>query len=152
MTNNDILIRLRYALNITDLKLIELFGLAGHAIEKTELEGIFRREDEEGYLPCSDRLAGLFLKGLIAMRRGLREDDPPEPRGPLTNNEILKRIRIALELRDEDIVAIMKLADIEVSKAQINALFRKPASENWRPCGDQFLRNFLFGLTKKYRV
>jgi uncharacterized protein YehS (DUF1456 family) len=178
MTNNDVLIRLRYALNITDLKVLEIFRLAGCEMERAELEGIFKREDEEGHVRCPDRLAGLFLTGLIAWKRGPRpgaEGSPEEsapgsaaeaaggparreasrseesPRGPLTNNDILKRIRVALALKDEDIVAIMGLAGVAVSKAEVNALFRKRGGENYRECGDQFLRNFLAGLTKKYR-
>lgn len=178
MTNNDVLIRLRYALNIPEPRIVEIFALAGHAIERAELEGIFKREDEDGYVRCPDRLAGLFLTGLIAWKRGprpgaegspeesapgsasaaaggpaRREASPSEeaPRGPLTNNDILKRIRVALALKDEEIVAVMGLAGVAVSKAEVNALFRKRGSENYRECGDQFLRNFLAGLTKKYR-
>jgi uncharacterized protein YehS (DUF1456 family) len=70
----------------------------------------------------------------------------------LSNNEILKSIRIALELRDDDLVGILRLAGVEVSKSELSALFRKPGRANFRPCGDQFLRNFLVGLTAKYRV
>jgi uncharacterized protein YehS (DUF1456 family) len=151
MNNNDVLIRLRYALNITDLKVVELFKLADYDIAPEELAAVFKREDEAGYEPCPDRLADLFLQGLIASRRGKREGEAPPPRrGPLSNNEILKRVRIALELKDEDIIAILALAGVVASRAEINALFRKPGHENYRVCGDQFLRNFLAGLTKKY--
>jgi uncharacterized protein YehS (DUF1456 family) len=64
----------------------------------------------------------------------------------LTNNDILKKIRVALELKDEDIVHILKLSDFEVSKSELNALFRKPDHPNYKECGDQLLRNFLNGL------
>lgn len=64
----------------------------------------------------------------------------------LTNNDILKKIRVALELKDEDIVHILKLSDFEVSKTELNALFRKPDHPNYKECGDQLLRNFLNGL------
>lgn len=64
----------------------------------------------------------------------------------LTNNDILKKIRVALELKDEDIVHILKLAEFEVSKTELNALFRKPDHPNYKECGDQLLRNFLNGL------
>lgn len=155
MTNNDILRRLRYALNITDLRVIELYELAGYPMKREELDSIFRREDEEGFVECDDSRAELFLKGLIASRRGPREEGPERKRPAgvhLGNNEILRLIRIALELRDENIIAIMKMAEVVVSKAEVNALFRKREHPNYRPCGDQFLRNFLQGLTAKYRV
>jgi uncharacterized protein YehS (DUF1456 family) len=157
MDNNDILRRLRYALNITDLKVIELFKLAGRNIERPELEGVFMREDEPGYVECTDVLLGLFLEGLVISRRGRREDTthaktPPRARERLSNNDILKRIRVALELKDLDMIEIMRIAGAEISKSELNALFRTRGHQNFRPCGDQFLRNFLTGLTAKYRV
>jgi uncharacterized protein YehS (DUF1456 family) len=155
MNNNDVLIRLRYALNITDLKVIELFKTAGYSIDASALASILKKEGEEGYVECGDQLMSQFLEGLIASRRGKKEG--PEPRrrregGRLTNNDILRGIRIALELKDEDIIAIMKLAGVDLSKSELSALFRKPGHPNYRPCGDQFLRNFLVGLTAKFRV
>lgn len=157
MTNNDLLIRIRYALNIPDPKVLELFALAGHEMERPELEAYFRREEEAGFVLCPDSVLARFLDGLIASRRGMREgQDGPRPgsgsRVRLTNNDVLKGLRIALELKDEDIVAVMALAGVEVTKSEIGALFRKPDHHNFRPCGDQFLRNFLTGLTARNRV
>ncbi|MCX7027038.1 MAG: DUF1456 family protein [Spirochaetes bacterium] len=155
MINNDILIRLRYALNITDLKLVEIFALAGKPMSAEEIRLLFLREGEEGFRECDGPTLGAFLEGLVTTRRGRKEGaSAPKPAWSAnpSNNDVLKAIRIALELRDDDIVAILKLADVEVSKSEINALFRKKGQDNFRPCGDQFLRNFLVGLTKKYRV
>jgi uncharacterized protein YehS (DUF1456 family) len=155
MTNNDVLIRLRYALNITDLKVLELFVLAGREVGRTEMESYFSKEGEPGFVECDDSVLGSFLQGLVASRRGKREDSggraAPDPRH-LSNNDILKAIRIALELREDDLIDIMGLAGVEVSKSELSALFRKEGQPNFRPCGDQFLRNFLAGLTAKYRV
>lgn len=64
----------------------------------------------------------------------------------LTNNDILKKLRVALELKDEDVVQILKLADFKISKSELNALYRKPDHPNYKSCGDQLLRNFLNGL------
>jgi uncharacterized protein YehS (DUF1456 family) len=161
MNNNDVLKRLRYALNITDLKVVELFKLVDYDIPKAELESIFKTEEEAGYVECGDELIGRFLDALVISRRGRREspagaDGPSAPgsKAParIYNNDILKRLRVALELKDEDIIAIMALAGVEISKSELGALFRKPDHRNYRPCGDQFLRNFLVGLTAKYRV
>jgi len=155
MINNDILIRLRYALNITDLKLVELFTLAGKPMSAEELRPFFLKEEDEGFRECDGPTLGAFLDGLVTSRRGRKEGAAPASqewmRNP-TNNDVLKAIRIALQLRDDDIVAILRLADVEASKSEINALFRKKDQENFRLCGDQFLRNFLAGLTKKYRI
>lgn len=64
----------------------------------------------------------------------------------MTNNDILKKLRVALQLRDEDILHILKLADFAVSKSELGAIFRKEDHPNYMPCGDQLLRNFLNGL------
>lgn len=156
MDNNDVLKRLRYALNIPDPKVVEILASVGYAIGRDELEGIFKAEGESGYVECSDSLMEKFLEALVQSRRGKREGGDagrPRPSGPrcLSNNDILKRIKIALELKDEDIIAIMRLAGSEISKSELGALFRKIGHPNYRPCGDQFLRLFLSGLTAKYR-
>lgn len=64
----------------------------------------------------------------------------------MTNNDILKKLRVALKLRDEDMIHILKLADFEVTKSEINALFRSEDHPNYKECGDQLLRYFLNGL------
>ena len=163
MVNNDILIRLRYALNITDLKLVELFELAGMPLSAEALRPLFLKEGEEGYRECDGPTLGAFLEGLVISRRGRKEGAPsaassaapaakPAWVGQPSNNDVLKAVRIALQLREEDIVAILRSVDVDASKSEINALFRRKDQENFRLCGDQFLRNFLAGVTKKYRV
>jgi uncharacterized protein YehS (DUF1456 family) len=154
MQNNEVLKRLRYALNIPDPRVVEMLRLAGYEIPKQELEGIFKTEGEAGYLECGDALMSTFLDALVAALRGRREDgeEPaPKARSRLSNNDILKRLRVALSMKDDDIIAVMRLAEITVTKSELSALFRKRGHPNYRPCGDQFLRNFLVGLTAKYR-
>lgn len=69
----------------------------------------------------------------------------------MTNNEILKKLRIALSLRDTDIIEILKLADFDISKSELSALFRSEDQRNYRECGDQILRRFLNGLIIRNR-
>ena len=64
----------------------------------------------------------------------------------MTNNDILKKLRVALHLRNDEIIAIMKLVDFKVTASELGALFRKEDHPHYRECGDQFLRNFLNGL------
>ncbi len=64
----------------------------------------------------------------------------------LSNNDILKKLRVALELKDEDVIKILKLVDFDITKSEISALYRNPEHQNFKPCGDQLLRNFLNGL------
>ena len=64
----------------------------------------------------------------------------------LTNNDILKKLRVALKLRDDDIVHILSLVDFRISKSELGAFFRREDHPKYVDCGDQILRNFLNGL------
>jgi len=154
MTNNDILRRIRYALNMNDSTLIEIFKLAEHEMDQATLTALLKKEEDKGFVVCSDRILEYFLDGLILYRRGKKETDPGQAKktvSPLTNNAILKKLRIALELKEDDMLGVLKLADIGVSKSELTALFRKEGHKNYKECGDQFLRNFLNGLFIRYR-
>ena len=155
MTNNDILRQLRYVLNINDSTMIEIFKLADHEIEQSNLTGLLKKEDEEGFVNCSDDVLGYFLDGLILHKRGRKEIKLGETRksdSRLTNNTILKKLRIALELKEDDMLGILKLANVDISKSELTALFRKEGHKNYKECGDQFLRKFLKGLSIRYRT
>ena len=155
MDNNDILRQLRYALNINDSTMIEIFKLADHKIEQSNLTGLLKKEDEEGFVNCGDAVLGYFLDGLILHKRGRKEIKPGETRKSdtrLTNNTILKKLRIALELKEDDMLAILRLADVDISKSELTALFRKEGHRNYKECGDQFLRKVLRGLSLRYRT
>jgi uncharacterized protein YehS (DUF1456 family) len=69
----------------------------------------------------------------------------------MTNNDILKKLRVALQLRNEDIVEILNLVDFKASESEIGALFRNEEHAKYKECGDQFLRNFLNGMVIYYR-
>lgn len=151
MTHNDLLRRLRYAMDIPDHKMLEIFDLAGTKVSAAELSAMLKREEEPEFLALEDKLMSAFLDGLIIFKRGKREpkagaEPPPAPQ-MLDNNLILKKVRIALNLEEEDMLKILELAQITLSKNELTALFRKPGHKNYKKCGDQFLRNFLKGLT-----
>ena len=154
MTNNDILRRLRYALDIKDSSMIEIFKLSEYEIARSDLIDLLKKEEDEGYVDCSDEVMGLFLDGLIIHKRGKREMTPGQvgkPDSPLTNNGILKKLRIALKFREDDMLGTLKLAGMNLSKSELSALFRKEGQRHYKECGDQLLRNFLKGLTMRFR-
>ena len=64
----------------------------------------------------------------------------------MTNNDILKKLRVALHLKNTDIITILKLVDFTITESELGAIFRAEDHENYKPCGDQLLRNFLNGL------
>jgi uncharacterized protein YehS (DUF1456 family) len=150
MTNNDLLRRLRYAMDIPDHKMLEIFALTGTEVSASTLAAMLKREDDPEFLPLDDKLMTAFLDGLIIFKRGKKEPKPgaaPPAAEMLDNNLILKKLRIALNLEEEDMLSILKQAEVILSKNELSALFRKPGHKNYKKCGDQFLRNFLKGLT-----
>lgn len=154
MTNNDVLRRLRYALDLSNPTVIEAFRLSGRDVAPSELCSLLKKEGEEGYLECSAFILEDFLDGLIALKRGTRGGAPrlpPEGGGHLSNNDILKKIRIVLALKESQMLAVFRLAGFSTSKSELTALFRTKGHENFKLCGDQLLRNFLKGLTLTYR-
>ncbi|WP_181296300.1 DUF1456 family protein [Pseudomonas sp. Q2-TVG4-2] len=147
MLNNDVMRSLRYILNVDDAKIAEITRLTGCEIPDSEAVAYLKKEDEEGFKPCGDRIMAHFLDGLVIYKRGKDESRPTPPiELPVTNNMVLKKLRVAFELKEDDIHAILKAADFPVSKPELSALFRKVGHSNYRACGDQLLRNFLKGL------
>jgi len=152
MMNNDVLRSIRYMLDISDAKVVEIAKLGGIDVTKAQIIAFTKKDEEEGFEPCSDEIMAHFLDGLVFFKRGKDESRPPLPvELPMTNNIVLKKLRVAFELKEEDMHAILKASDFPVSKPELSALFRKPGQNNYRPCGDQLLRNFLRGLTLRVR-
>ena len=151
MTNNDILRRVRYIFDFNDAKMISIFGLADHSVTREQISDWLKKEDDPAYQKCSDTLLAIFLNGLINDKRGKKEGPPHEPEKQLTNNIIFMKLKIALNLKAEDVLEILSLAEFEMSKHELSAFFRKPNHKHYRQCKDQILRNFLKGLQLKYR-
>ena len=151
MTNNDILRRIRYTFDFSDSKMIALFGLANLEVTREQVSDWLKNEENPAYKNCSDTQLAIFLNGLIIDKRGKKEGPPPEPEKRLTNNIIFRKLRIALNLKTEDVMKLMELADLRISNHELSAFFRKPGHKHYRECKDQILRNFLKGMQLKYR-
>jgi uncharacterized protein YehS (DUF1456 family) len=155
MINNDVLRSIRYMLDLSDGMIADTCALADPAfvIDKADVVGWLRKEDEEGFVPCDDRTLAHFLDGLIVHFRGRDESQPLRPvEKRITNNLVLKKLRVAFQLKDVDMHEIFDNAGFPVSKPELSALFRQPDHKNYRACGDQLLRNFLKGLTLRVRA
>ncbi|MNE44131.1 hypothetical protein D3C76_589470 [compost metagenome] len=152
MIHNDVLRSVRYMLDINDAKVVDIVALGGLEVSKADIVSYLKKDEEEGFAPCPDLVMAHFLDGLVVFKRGKDESRPPLPiELPVTNNIILKKLRVAFELKEDDMHAILKAVDFPVSKPELSALFRKFGHNNYRPCGDQLLRNFLKGLTLRVR-
>jgi uncharacterized protein YehS (DUF1456 family) len=150
MTYNDLLRRLRYALNLNGESIAGLCALGGHDITPIEVLKLLKKEGEPGFVACTDLVLMAFLDGLIISRRGSTGQKPASgtyANGALNNNLILRKLRIALELNEEAMIAILARAGVQISKSELSAMFRAKGHKNYQSCGDQILRNFVRGLT-----
>lgn len=152
MTNNDILRRIRFTFDYDDSKMIELFALADHKVTRSQICDWLKKEEEESYVLMEDVDFATFLNGFINEKRGKKDGEQPTPENRLNNNIILRKLKIALTLKDQDILDILKLVNLNVSKHELSAFFRNPAQSQYRKCNDQILRNFLHGMQVKYKV
>jgi len=154
MINNDVLRSIRYMLDLSDSHVVEIARLADptFVIGKDDARALLLKEGEPGYLVCDDDVLAHFLDGLIIHRRGRDERLPSRPvERRISNNVVLKKLRVAFELKDSDMHQLFADAGFPVSKPELSALFRQPGHKNFRKCGDQLLRNFLKGLTLRVR-
>jgi len=151
MTNNDILKRIRYLFDFSDLEMMALFKLANHSVEKAELNRWLKKDDDPLLLEITDKELAIFLNGLIIERRGKREGPQPEAEDPLSNNMIFQKLKIALDLKSDDIIDMFAQIKKRIGKNELSSFFRNPNHKSYRPCMDQYLRNFLNALQTKYK-
>lgn len=154
MENNDILIRLRYALDIKDTDMVKIFELGGVTLTKDEVKERLTKDSENH---STNKDLESFLNGFIIFKRGVQESKdgqaptpPPEPPRHL-NNMLLRKVKIALNMTSDDMHEIFDLAELHVGKSELTAFFRKEGHKHYRECKDKFARNFLKGLALKYR-
>ncbi|VAV83713.1 Uncharacterized protein YehS [hydrothermal vent metagenome] len=150
MTNNDIIRQIRYIFDYNDSKMIEIFDSAGLEVTRSQVSNWLKKDDNAAYVEITDNQLAYFLNGLINEKRGKKKGPPMIAENRLNNNIIFRKIRIALNLKDDQIVKIMSLVDMRIGKAELGAFFRKPGHPKYMVCKDQFLRNFLHGIQKEY--
>ncbi|MDF2068483.1 DUF1456 family protein [Bacillus sp. Cr_A10] len=168
MDNNDILIRLRYALDIKNKDMIEIFKLGGMEFTKEEVIKILTKskdefdnldeaEETEYQIKCNNKMLAAFLNGFITFKRGKQDSKPDQPNNPeppekSANNMLLKKLKVALQLTAEDMLDILDDGGIAVSKGELGAILRKEGHRNYKVCGDNFARKFLKGLAVRHRT
>lgn len=152
MNNNDILRNLRYSFDFNDNKMIKIFSLANVEVTRSQISDWLKKEDDDSFKTIVDSYLAAFLNGLITLKRGAKDGELPPNEKKLNNNMVLRKLKIALNLKDEDILEILALSEMKISKHELSAFFRKPDQNQYRPCKDQILRRFLFGIQRKYRT
>ena len=155
MTNNDFLRRLRYALNIKDNVMVQIFKKGNIVLTREDVIDYLKKDIDEGFKKLNNNDLIAFLDGLIIQKRGKREDGTPIPQVKVRknnlNNILLRKLRIALSFKSYDMIKIFKLGGVEISEGELSALFRSEDHKNYKECGDKYIRVFLKGLTEFYR-
>ena len=143
--------RVRYIFDFSDSEIKELFSSVEMDVDKDQIINWMKKEEDEGFTTLYDKELATFLNGLIVLKRGKKDGEIPIAEKKTNNNIVFRKLRIALNLKDTDILEIMDLANFKMSKHELSAFFRKPNQSQYRPCKDQILRNFLQGLQMKLR-
>jgi uncharacterized protein YehS (DUF1456 family) len=115
-----------------------------------EIANLLKMDSEAGFEPMPDYLLHLFLNNLIDTQRGKKAEsgEPVNKHHKISNNDVLKKLRIAFNLHEQDVRDVFKLATIELTKSDLSALFRKPGHRYFKACNDELLLDFIEGLGK----
>jgi uncharacterized protein YehS (DUF1456 family) len=152
MNNSDIIRTIRYIFNFKDPKMVEIFKAGGLEVKREQVANWLKKEDEPFFEAIIDKDLAVFLNGFIIEKRGKKEGEEPKPEKTLTNTIIFRKLRIALNLKEDDVLEILSSVGMHISPHELSAFFRNPTQAQYRPCKDQILRNFLRGLQKRYRT
>jgi len=159
--NNYVLRRVAYALTLNIKSMIEIFALVDYSLSHPELKNYLLKDEQDGFVSLPDYLLVIFLDGLIIHKRGKREGSVSlsqservklSKKESLNNNQLLTKLKIAFNLKAEDLIEVLEKADFRVSKGELSAFSRRPEHRNFRPCGNQLIRNLLTGLTLRFRT
>ena len=151
MTNNYILRRTKIIFDFSPSKMVDIFALADETVTNQQIRSWARKDDDPEMVVLSDKMLATFLNGFIIEKRGKKEGPKPVPENRLNNNIVLRKFKIALNLKDTDLQSIFVLSHIDISKHELSSFFRDTKHRSYRECKDQFLRNFMHGLQAKYK-
>lgn len=131
--------------------MMTVFSSTGYKVTRAQISDWLKKDDDPAFKACDDKQLAIFLNGFINDRRGKKEGEQPQPEKRLNNNIIFRKLRIALNLRDEDVLELLELANFRLSKHELSAFFRKEDHKHYMRCKDQVLRRFLQGLQIRHR-
>jgi len=151
LKTNDILYKVTKALDLDAPEILNAYELEGYEMDPQHLEALLKKRVDKGFELCSYEELGIFLDGLVTLKRGPSPKKPADDEAvALTNNLILKKLRIALELKEPETEIIFGLGDVTLSKQELKSLFRKEGHKNFKACSDELLMAFLDGLDEFY--
>lgn len=151
MRANDALRRIRYILDLNDDSVIALFAQGNQTVSRAQISAWLKKDEDPDFEECADVMFASFLNGLINEKRGKKDGAEPVSEERLNNNIVFRKLKIAFNLQADEVLAILALADVDISKHELSAFFRRPDHKSYRVCKDQIMRNFLNGLQIRYR-
>ncbi|EDK28430.1 hypothetical protein VSWAT3_15998 [Vibrionales bacterium SWAT-3] len=151
MTNNEILRRIQHALNLKNAQIIKAIEQADVTVAHDQVINWLKADNDKSCSKMKDKELAVFLNGFINLKRGKKEGAQPKPEVALTNNMIFMKLRIALNMKAEDVLDVLEVVGISLSKYEIGAYFRKPENKNYKVCEDQLLCDFLNGVQFTHR-
>ncbi|PMH73284.1 DUF1456 family protein [Vibrio cyclitrophicus] len=146
MTNNEILRRIQHALNLKNAQIIKAIEQADVTVAHDQVINWLKDDNDKSCSKMKDKELAVLLNGFINLKRGKKEGEQPKPEVALTNNMIFMKLRIALNMKAEDVLDVLEVVGISLSKYEIGAYFRKPENKNYKVCEDQLLCDFLNGV------
>ncbi|MEZ9143646.1 DUF1456 family protein [Vibrio sp. 10N.286.52.C3] len=146
MTNNETLRRIQHALNLKNAQIIKAIEQADVTVAHDQVINWLKDDNDKSCSKMKDKELAVFLNGFINLKRGKKEGEQPKPEVALTNNMIFMKLRIALNMKAEDVLDVLEVVGISLSKYEIGAYFRKPENKNYKVCEDQLLCDFLNGV------
>ena len=151
MTNNDIFRRIRYTFDLKDNTIVKIFALADVSVTQEQVTAWLKKDEDDAFVTMKNKELASFLNGFISFKRGKREGPQPAPESQLNNNMVFQKLRIALNMKAEDILEVFEQVGLPLSAHELSAFFRKPSHKNYRECKDQMLGNFLMGIQLQLR-
>ncbi len=151
MTNNDIFRRIRYTFDLKDNTIVKIFALADVSVTQEQVTAWLKKDEDDAFVTMKNKELASFLNGFVSFKRGKREGPQPAPESQLNNNMVFQKLRIALNMKAEDILEVFEQVGLPLSAHELSAFFRKPSHKNYRECKDQMLRNFLMGIQLQLR-
>jgi uncharacterized protein YehS (DUF1456 family) len=151
LTNNDIFRRIRYTFDLKDNTIVDIFALAEVTVTRPQVTAWLKKDEDDAFVTMKNRELAAFLNGFISFKRGKRDGPQPAPESQLNNNMVFQKLRIALNMKAEDILEVFEQEGLPLSSHELSAFFRKPSHKNYRECKDQMLRNFLMGIQRQLR-
>jgi uncharacterized protein YehS (DUF1456 family) len=146
MINNDILRRVSTLLDFNDEKICAVFKLNACDISSEKLTNMFKEKDDGAYIELLDVELASFLNGLIVEKRGAKEGPAHIPETTLTNNLIFNKLKIAFALKADEVISVLELAELSLTKYELSAFFRSINNKHYRDCSDDVLSTFIKGL------